>query len=78
MTRLLEAEKSEIERDIENKRESNTADEKFYSNPSKIFKNENRKNISIENMEKDVLQLNQFYQFKYKNYVEKFNETYKE
>jgi hypothetical protein len=76
MTRLLEAEKAELERDIENKRESNTADEKFYSNPAKLFKNEKRENISIENMEKNVLRLNQFYQFKYKNYVEKFNETY--
>lgn len=77
MTRLLEAEKSEMERELDNKRESNTADEKFYSNPAKLFRNEKRENISIENLENDVFRLNQFYQFKYKNYVEKFNEAAK-
>lgn len=74
LTRLLEAEKSEMERDMDNKRESNTADEKFYSNPAKLFRNENKENISIENFEINAFRLNQFYQFKYKNYVEKFND----
>lgn len=78
LTRLLEAEKSEMERDQDKKRESNTADEKFYSNPAKIFELDKKKNITIENFMNGTLKLNNFYQDKYKNYVEKFNGKAKE
>ncbi len=37
MTRLLEAEKSEMERDQDNRRESETADDQFYSNPARYI-----------------------------------------
>jgi hypothetical protein len=73
MTRLLEAERSEMERDQDNKRESNTADEQFYSNPAQFFDFEPEKNITIENLQRNNLKLNNFYQNKFKNYVEKFN-----
>lgn len=73
MTRLLEAERSEMERDQDNKRESNTADEQFYSNPAKFFDFEPDRNITIENLQRNNLKLNNFYQNKFKNYVEKFN-----
>lgn len=73
MTRLLEAERSEMERDQDNKRESNTADEQFYSNPAKFFDFEQDRNITIENLQRNNLKLNNFYQNKFKNYVEKFN-----
>lgn len=73
MTRLLEAERSEKERDQDNKRESNTADEQFYSNPAKFFDFEQDRNITIENLQRNNLKLNNFYQNKLKNYVEKFN-----
>ncbi len=73
MTRLLEAEKSEMERDKDNKRESNTADDQFYSNPARFFEKNLPKNISIENFQRNSLKMNVFFQDKYKNYVEKFN-----
>jgi hypothetical protein len=73
MSRLLEAERSEMERDQDNKRESNTADEQFYSNPAQFFDFEPEKNITIENLQRNNLKLNNFYQNKFKNYVDKFN-----
>lgn len=73
LTRLLEAEKSERERDLDNKRESNTADDKFYSNPAKYFEKNHEKNITLEYMFRSNLKLNNFYQDKYRNYVEKFD-----
>lgn len=73
MTRLLEAERAEMERDQDNKRESNTADEQFYSNPAKLFNFDQERNISIENFQRDNLKLNNFYQNKFKNYIEQFN-----
>lgn len=73
MTRLLEAERSEMERDQDNKRESNTADDQFYSNPAKFFEFDQERNITIENIQRNNLKLNNFYQDKFKNYVEKFN-----
>lgn len=73
MTRLLEAERAEMERDQDNKRESNTADEQFYSNPAKLFNFDQERNISIENFQRDHFKLNNFYQNKFKNYIEQFN-----
>ena len=73
LTRLLEAEKSEIERDQDNKRESNSADSHFYSKPSAIFEKFMPKGITIETFQRKSLKLNSFYQNKYINYVERFN-----
>lgn len=78
MTRLLEAEKSEMERDQDNKRESHTADDQFYSNPALIFEKNSEKNITIEHIQRNSLKMNSFFQDKYKNYVEKFNSHAKE
>jgi hypothetical protein len=72
-TRLLEAEKSEMERDQENKRESNTADKTFYSNPALFFEKIQERTITLENFQRNSLKLNNFYQDKFKNYLEKFN-----
>lgn len=72
-TRLLEAEKSEMERDQENKRESNTADKTFYSNPVLFFEMNQERTITLENFQRNSLKLNNFYQDKFKNYLEKFN-----
>lgn len=73
MTRLLEADRSEKERDKDNKRESNTADEQFYSNPARFFNMDEEKNISIEYLQRENLKLNNFYQGKFRNYMERFN-----
>ena len=67
-TRLLEAEKSEIERDFENKRDSESAED-FYSNPVKFFEYKENDNYSIEYLNKNTHKLNNFYNIKYKQYL---------
>ena len=67
-TRLLEAEKAEMEREFEDKRESQTADD-FYSNPAKFFEYKEDKNYSIEYLNKNMHKLNNFYNNKYKQYL---------
>jgi hypothetical protein len=67
-TRLLEAEKAEMEREFEDKRESETADE-FYSNPIKFFEYNGKENISIEYLNKNSHKLHNFYNNKYKQYL---------
>ena len=67
-TRLLEAEKAEMEREFDDKRESKSADE-FYSNPIKFFEYKEKENYSIEYLNKNSHKLNNFYNRKYKNYL---------
>jgi len=71
-TRLLEAEKAEMERDFENKRESETAEE-FYSNPVKFFEYKEKENFSIEYLNKNSHKLHNFYNSKYKQYLKNLN-----
>jgi hypothetical protein len=74
--RLLEAEKSEREREFENKRESKSADE-FYSNPAKLFDNNRNQNISIEYLNKNSHKLTNFYTKKYKEYLNNIDKSAK-
>ncbi len=67
-TRLLEAEKAEMERDFDNKRESESSDE-FYSNPIKYFEYKEKENFTIEYLNKNSHKLNSFYVNKYKQYL---------
>lgn len=67
-TRLLEAEKAEMEREFENKRESESAEE-FYSNPIKFFEYKEKDNFTIEYLNKNSHKLNNFYINKYKQYL---------
>ena len=67
-TRLLEAEKAELERDFEEKRESETADE-YYSNPIKFFEYKEKDNFSIEYLNRNSHKLQNFYNSKYKQYL---------
>ncbi|MCK3686127.1 DUF4175 family protein [Maribellus sp. YY47] len=67
-TRLLEAEKAEMEREYEEKRESESADD-FYSNPVKFFEYKEKENYSIEYLNKNSHKLNHFYNSKYKQYL---------
>jgi hypothetical protein len=67
-TRLLEAEKAEMEREFENKRESESADE-FYSNPIRFFEYKEKENFTIEYLNKNAHKLNNFYINKYKQYL---------
>jgi len=67
-TRLLEAEKAEMEREFDEKRESESAED-FYSNPVKFFEYKENENYSIEYLNKNSHKLNNFYNRKYKNYI---------
>ena len=67
-TRLLEAETAEQEREFEEKRESETADD-FYSNPVKFFEYKEKENFTIEYLNKNAYKLNNFYTNKYKQYL---------
>lgn len=73
-TRLLEAEKAEMEREFDDKRESESADE-FYSNPVKFFEYKEKENYSIEYLNKNSHKLNNFYNRKYKNYLNNIREN---
>jgi len=67
-TRLLEAENAERERDFDDKRESQSAKE-FYSNPAKFFEYKEKENYSIEYLNKNSHKLTNFYNYKYKQYL---------
>jgi len=67
-TRLLEAEKAEMEREFEDKRESESAED-FYSNPIKFFEYTEKENFTIEYLNKNAHKLNNFYTTKYKQYL---------
>ena len=69
-TRLLEAERAETEREFEDKRESESADE-FYSNPVKFFEYKEKENFTIEYLNRNSNTLSNFYNKKYKDYLNK-------
>jgi len=73
MTRLLQAEKSENEREIEKKRESKENKEELISNPEKYFEYNELKNNFKELFEYQNLKLNNYYNNKYKDYLLKLN-----
>ncbi len=73
-TRLLEAEKAELEREFEDKRESRTAEE-FYSNPVKFFDYKENENSTIEYLNRNSHKLNNFYNSKYKQYINNMDKT---
>ena len=66
--RLLEAEQAEMEREFEDKRESQSAED-FYSNPVEFFEYKKKENYSIEYLNKNAHKLNNFYNTKYKQYL---------
>ncbi len=71
-TRLLEAEKAEMEREFDDKRESKSADE-FYSNPLKFFDYKENDNFTIEYLNRNSNKLSNFYNNKYKQYLNNIN-----
>jgi len=73
-TRLLEAEKAELEREFENKRESESALD-FYSNPMKFFEYKEKENFTIEYLNKNSHKLNNFYTNKYKQYLNNIDKS---
>lgn len=73
LSRLLEAERSERERDEENKRESNTAEELFYSNPALFFERNENEDIMLEELQRNGLKVNQFYLMKMNRFIERWS-----
>ncbi|MBP7507060.1 MAG: hypothetical protein KA807_04510 [Prolixibacteraceae bacterium] len=69
MTRLLEAEKAENERDIDEKRKSNTAKDQFISESAKLFENLSPNNNFEEKLIRNKLVLSNFYQRKYQKFI---------
>ncbi|MDA3890589.1 MAG: hypothetical protein PF517_02875, partial [Salinivirgaceae bacterium] len=69
VTRLLEAENAETERDKDNKRKSEEAHNSLVSDPSKLF-DEKKKNGNFNDiLNKKSLRLNYYYQTKYQEYI---------
>lgn len=69
MTRLLEAEKAENERDLEEKRKSDSAKEQFLSKPNTKLDDERFQINYEEKLLKNKLILNSFYQSKFQKYM---------
>jgi uncharacterized coiled-coil DUF342 family protein len=73
LTRLLQAENSEREREIDNKRKSNEAKDYKLSNPDKAFKEKEKEIRFNELLQLSNLKLNSFYNNKYKDYLKNLN-----
>jgi hypothetical protein len=74
LTRLLEAEKSEQERETENKRESHEGKNDKLSNPEQIFKYKGVNSQYNEILEGSKIKLSKYYQDKYRKYMINLNE----
>ncbi|MDX9883350.1 MAG: hypothetical protein RBS73_14910 [Prolixibacteraceae bacterium] len=74
LNKLLDAEKAEMERDVDNERESKTAIEKFYSNPDLFFQYKKDVQKGDEQILRYNYQLEQYYDRKYKDYLNKLKE----
>ncbi len=74
LTRLLEAEKSDHERETENKRESNEGKNNKISNPEQIFKYKRVNSHYNEMLEGSKIKLSKYYNNKYKEYMIHLNE----
>ncbi len=74
LDKLLKAEKAEMERDFEDKRESETAEDEFYSNPLQFLEYNKQQKTTLELLQKENHQLNKFYDLKYKNFLDRVNE----
>lgn len=75
LTRLLEAEKSDNEREIEKKRKSTENKKELISNPEKYFEYKERKNNFNELFEYQNLKLSNYFKNKYRNYLQKLNKS---
>jgi hypothetical protein len=69
LTRLLEAEKSDYERETENKRESTEGKNNKISNPEQIFKYKGVNSQYNEILEGSKIKLSKYYTNKYKEYM---------
>jgi hypothetical protein len=75
LTRLLDAENSEYQREIEKKRESKEGNENIFSNPEEIFKYKDVNLQFNEILKTSNIKLINYYNKKYKEYLVKLNEN---
>ncbi len=69
LSRLLDAEKSEIERDMDDKRESKTATDIKKENPEGYFEYKNKLRYESEMIKRNNFKLRSFYDQKYSNFL---------
>jgi hypothetical protein len=69
LSKLLEAEKSEIERDTDDKRESKTAKDAKNSNPQEYFEFGNRDKHENEGLRRENVKMKSFYDQKYNSFI---------
>jgi len=69
LSKLLDAEKSEVERDFEDKRESKTAIDIKKANPEGYFEYKNKTRNENELLKRNTNQLRNFYDQKYNNFL---------
>jgi len=74
LSKLLDAEKSEIERDIEDKRESKTAIELKKGNPESYFEYNNALKNENEKIKRNNYKLRSFYDQKYNQFINKIKD----
>ena len=74
LNRMLQAENSEREREIDNKRKSNEAKDYKISNPEQAFKDKEQEIRFNELLQMSNLKLNSFYKNKYKEYLKKLGQ----
>ncbi|MDR2835178.1 MAG: hypothetical protein LBV69_03115 [Bacteroidales bacterium] len=74
LTRLLQAENAEKERETDNKRKSNEAKDYKLSNPDAIFKEKNKETRFNELLQFSNLKLTPYYKNKYKDYLKNLQE----
>lgn len=74
ITRMLQAEKSDNEREIEKQRRSNEAKDYKLSNPDEAFKEKESEIRFNELLQMSNVQLQEYYKTKYKNYLKNLNE----
>ena len=60
---------AEMERDVEDERESRTVDETFYSNPIEFFEYKQQEKEFMDVIERNNYQLRIFYDRKYRDYI---------
>lgn len=73
LTRLLQAENSEREREVDNKRKSNEAKDYKLSNPDSAFKDKEKEIRFNELLQMSNLKLNSYYNTRYKEYLKKLS-----
>lgn len=69
ITRLLQAENAEKERETDNKRKSNEAKDYKFSNPDEMFKEKNKELRFNELLQQSNMKLTPYYKNKYKDYL---------